>query len=197
MDAQQADRALPAWPDGPGTYLLLLRLSESAMIETGSRRRFRLPAGWYVYVGSALGGLRARLRRHARRSKPRHWHVDALRARADLVAVVYRESRERLECATAARLATLPGASVPVPGFGASDCRCRSHLFFFEQRPGLRLGPSWTVTPVETAQSKTVCEYGATSTKASMTLGPSRLSPHSMAASNSAALRAGRQGTPK
>ena len=31
--------------------------------------------------------------------------------------------------------ARLPRASVPMPGFGASDCGCPSHLFFFKMPP--------------------------------------------------------------
>jgi Uri superfamily endonuclease len=29
------------------------------------------------------------------------------------------------------------GAEVPLPGFGASDCRCRAHLFRFHAPPKL------------------------------------------------------------
>ena len=46
-------------------------------------------------------------------------------------------------------------------------------------------------------QSKTVTEYGSTSMKASMTLGPPRLRPQWMAASTSSTFRALRQGTLK
>ncbi len=108
-----------------------------------------LPAGWYVYVGSALGGLGARLCRHARPEKRRHWHVDALREAAELVAVACHVSPERLECAAAASIAALPGASLPAPRFSASDCRCAAHLVHFAQEPDLRLHPNWIVHPWE------------------------------------------------
>jgi sugar fermentation stimulation protein A len=97
-------------------------------------------------VGSALGGLGARLRRHARLTKRRHWHVDALREVASLVAVVARPGRERLECAVAAQVCGWPGASRPVPRFGASDCRCAGHLIHVDRRPALDLDDCWTVT---------------------------------------------------
>jgi Uri superfamily endonuclease len=32
----------------------------------------------------------------------------------------------------------LRGASVPIAGFGSSDCRCKTHLFFFTRRPSFR-----------------------------------------------------------
>ncbi len=46
-------------------------------------------------------------------------------------------------------------------------------------------------------QSYTVSEYGFTSIKASITLGPLRLKPQSMASLNPPASLAARQGTPK
>ncbi|MCY4388254.1 MAG: hypothetical protein OXC18_14270 [Desulfurellaceae bacterium] len=27
------------------------------------------------------------------------------------------------------------GASIPLPGFGASDCACLAHLYFFSRQP--------------------------------------------------------------
>jgi Uri superfamily endonuclease len=71
----------PPWEQaGPGTYLLLLRLPQPTTLAVGRLGALALPAGWYVYVGSALGGLGPRLRRHLRVAKPPHWHVDSLRA---------------------------------------------------------------------------------------------------------------------
>lgn len=91
-----------------------------------------LPAGDLVYVGSALGpgGLAARLARHVRPDKRPHWHIDHLTA--VLTPEIWRvdASGERLECAWVRDLLALPGASVPVSGFGSSDCRegCQAHL---------------------------------------------------------------------
>jgi sugar fermentation stimulation protein A len=131
----------------PGTYLLLLRLAAPTELQVGRLGRLELPPGWYVYIGSALGGLGPRLRRHARRGKVLHWHVDALREAAELVAVAFRVGRERLECAAAARVAALAGARAPAPRFGASDCRCATHLVYFESEPDLRLDSDWVVRP--------------------------------------------------
>jgi Uri superfamily endonuclease len=36
-------------------------------------------------------------------------------------------------------------AAAATPGFGASDCRCTTHLVCFTGEPDLRLGPGWTV----------------------------------------------------
>jgi sugar fermentation stimulation protein A len=127
----------------PGTYLLVLRLDAATQIEVGRLGRVAFPAGWYVYIGSALGGLGARLRRHARLEKRHHWHVDVLRAASILVAIAVRLSSERIECETAATVARLIGGSQPVLRFGSSDCHCRSHLVYFAGEPQLRLAPGW------------------------------------------------------
>lgn len=117
-------------PAAPGSYLLLLDLDTTARLTVGRLGTFEFPAGRYAYAGSARGpgGLRARVARHIRAEKRLHWHIDYLAARAPIVAVWYVESGKRLECLWAARLSDLPGASLPVDGFGSSDCRCQSHL---------------------------------------------------------------------
>jgi Uri superfamily endonuclease len=119
-----------ALPAAPGSYLLLLDLAAPTRLMVGRLGTFDFPAGRYAYAGSArgAGGLRARVARHLRSEKRLHWHVDYLAARAPVVEVWYVESIERLECAWAARLSALSGASVPVEGFGSSDCGCRAHL---------------------------------------------------------------------
>lgn len=120
-----------------GTYLLLARLNREVNIQVGKLGMFSFDAGWYAYAGSALGpgGLRARLARHARADKRLHWHIDYLLQHAVLETVWHAAYPERLECAWAAAIRNLPGAQTPVPGFGASDCRCTSHLVFLPLRP--------------------------------------------------------------
>lgn len=127
----------------PGTYLLLLHLAHPRDLIVGRLGLSALAAGWYVYVGSALGGLGSRLSRHARLEKRQHWHIDALRAVCTLEAIAARVGPERLECQIAATLATRPDATHPVHRFGSSDCRCRSHLLHFPARPDLAIGPEW------------------------------------------------------
>jgi Uri superfamily endonuclease len=83
--------------------------------------------GGYAYVGSALGGLEARIRRHLRAAKKNHWHIDYLLAKAPLRRIIIAESSQRLECRLADRLG---GQFDAVPSFGSSDCRCPGHLFF-------------------------------------------------------------------
>jgi Uri superfamily endonuclease len=126
--------------DHPGTYALVLSLPYAlADVCIGRLGRFRFPAGWYVYVGSARGpgGLAARLARHLRLDKPLHWHIDYFRAHARPVEIWYASGTQRRECAWAQAIAGLSGASIPVPRFGASDCRCSAHLIHFAAPPDL------------------------------------------------------------
>ena len=121
----------------PGTYALVLSSRASGYVRVGRLGRLRLQPGFYVYVGSALGsgGVRARLAYHLRASSRLHWHIDYLRRHAALEEVWYCHDCVRREHEWAQCLATQAGASVPLAGFGSSDCRCESHLYFFPSRP--------------------------------------------------------------
>ncbi|HIE08421.1 MAG TPA: GIY-YIG nuclease family protein [Armatimonadetes bacterium] len=123
-----------------GAYQLLLRLKRGRRIKVGKLGAFYLPAGWYVYTGSALKGLEARVRRHLSRPRSKRWHIDYLVECADsIVAFLYPSSR-RLECELNLKTLSLPGAEVPILGFGSSDCRtCPAHLVRFRRRPPLPL----------------------------------------------------------
>ncbi len=85
-----------------------------------------VPPGTYLYVGSAYGpgGLAARISRHTRKHKRRHWHIDALTEGHGVDAIRVYPGGD--ECALARELAERCPA---VKGFGSSDCHCPSHLF--------------------------------------------------------------------
>jgi Uri superfamily endonuclease len=124
-------------PNQPGTYVLILKLLDVATVDIGRLGRFQFPDGWYAYAGSARGpgGLAARISRHLRFPKPLHWHVDYLRAVAQPVQVWYATETRKRECIWAQALTSLPGASIPVSRFGASDCDCVAHLIHFATPP--------------------------------------------------------------
>ena len=115
----------------PGSYYLYLRLDRSTTITVGRLGTFRFPAGRYVYTGSALSGLEARLARHRRRHKKLHWHIDYLLQHARITRVRRFPSSDRCECRLNAAMLRRPGAEVIAPGFGSSDCSCPSHLVYF------------------------------------------------------------------
>jgi Uri superfamily endonuclease len=124
-------------PSEPGSYVLVMHLAESQEITVGKLGTFDFAAGWYAYAGSALGpgGLAARLAYHRRRNKTFHWHIDHLLAHAKLVEIWWAVESKRRECMWASALRAIPGARVPVANFGASDCRCLSHLVNLRQQP--------------------------------------------------------------
>lgn len=124
-----------------GTYVVWLRLVRETEISVGRLGNIHFPKGHFAYVGSAFGpgGLPARVGRHlAGTGRPR-WHIDDLRRRAAPVLAWVAARPERREHDWAAVLAALPGATLPVPGFGSSDCRCPAHLVHFRRRPGLKV----------------------------------------------------------
>jgi len=118
----------------PGVYLLTIRLPRTVTLSLAGTD-LRLKSGWYVYAGSAMNGLEGRLRRHLRTSQPRHWHVDGLLANGAVADIQLRPAAQRSEECTLAALVRDWAGACPIPGFGASDCRCGSHLAGFAQRP--------------------------------------------------------------
>jgi Uri superfamily endonuclease len=128
----------PPIPKSPGTYALMIRLRSSQNIQIGRLGQFHFPSGTYLYIGSALGpgGLAGRLNRHLRSAKAgsgveikRHWHIDYLWPHARIEAILYTQQKGTREHEWASLAGQLPGAAVPALRFGASDCRCASHLF--------------------------------------------------------------------
>lgn len=118
-----------------GCYSLIITLKRRKTIRVGKLGVARFPAGTYVYTGSATKGLAARVRRHCRRKKKIHWHIDHLLTLPDARVkkiITYPPARHQ-ECRQNQRIAARPGAAVILRGFGSSDCasRCPSHLFFF------------------------------------------------------------------
>lgn len=90
--------------------------------------------GVYVYVGSAQGpgGLPGRIERHhdvaLEVKRTRHWHIDYLLGSGEWIGAYGAETADPgAECALARELGRhVEQAHI---GFGASDCRCASHLF--------------------------------------------------------------------
>ena len=107
--------------------MLLIQLPEEQTITTGKLKATYFPRGYYAYVGSAMGGFKSRLNRHLKSNKKPHWHIDYLLEKASISEIVLCETKDRTECAVAQALSQQFDS---IPGFGSSDCKCRSHLFF-------------------------------------------------------------------
>ena len=121
-------------PAEKGAYAILLRLPGRLTVALPGQLETVLQPGWYLYCGSARGpgGLKARIARHLQSEKKIRWHIDRLTTiAATRLALPF--AGDLTECALADKAFATGGFSIPVPGFGSSDCRtCRSHLLRWE-----------------------------------------------------------------
>jgi Uri superfamily endonuclease len=132
-----------------GSCALVLQCPRGGRIEAGALGELEVVPGFYLYQGSAFGpgGIRARCLRHWRGGRPR-WHMDYLRPLCRLELVWFTHELHNREHEWTGLLAALPEARLPFSGFGASDCRCVSHLVWLPRPPsadvlaagGLELG---------------------------------------------------------
>jgi len=116
-----------------GSYLLILNLRNKRKIVVGSLGEVSFRKGIYIYVGSAMVNLTKRMERHRHIRKQHHWHVDELRAVAEFHSVLAIRSSIRFECEIAKALLGIAGWTVP--GFGCTDCSCKTHLFGISKDP--------------------------------------------------------------
>jgi len=133
-------RSIQDIPAAPGTYALVLILPRAQTLKIGRLGDFKLKQGGYLYVGSAFGpgGLAARIAHHFRVTLNPRWHIDYLRSGADPDRVWYTRDPLQREHQWAGIFAKMKPMQAPDPKFGASDCRCRSHLYRFEKLPPLK-----------------------------------------------------------
>lgn len=132
---------MEVFPAHSGSYVLWLRLGRKRRIQIGRLGEQLFSPGYYAYTGSAFGpgGLRARLTHHLKKSPRPHWHIDYLKNCSAYIDVWFSSDDENREHRWAEALSSLSGATVPITGFGASDCTCRSHLLHFASLPDISL----------------------------------------------------------
>lgn len=118
-------RSAATEPVSPRTYQLLIEVAVPVTVRVGHFGTFEFPVGQYVYTGSAVRNLEARVKRHLAAEKRLRWHIDFLLAVPDVRVYEVRRFAEA-ECTVNERTK----GEVVVAGFGASDCRhrCGSHL---------------------------------------------------------------------
>ena len=117
-----------------GSYLLILENVEDRTIAVGRLGDIFFPKGWYVYVGSAMNALDARVQRHQQKRKKTRWHIDYIAATVMTVKKVYPIRKiERIESELARAVGHISDGSIK--GFGASDSQENSHLFYFNTVP--------------------------------------------------------------
>ncbi len=116
-----------------GSYMLILHLKKDQRIRIGQLGEVPFNKGYYLYVGSAMKNLNKRIERHRRRRKKLFWHIDYLREHAEFCAALPVRTGTPLECEIAEKMNDI--SDWPIPGFGASDCKCSAHLFGFRSDP--------------------------------------------------------------
>lgn len=111
-----------------GSYILLIKLSNDRIIKYGIKKKKFFKKGFYIYVGSALNNLEARIERHIRsNNKKIFWHIDYLLIYCQILKIFYRENIYREECDIAN---LLKKRFIPISDIGSSDCKCKTHLFY-------------------------------------------------------------------
>jgi len=117
-------------PAKKGSYVLILRNDARQNIPVGRLGTLNFREGIYTYTGSAMGGLSRRINHYLKEIERPFWHIDAIIPRFKLTTLWLFPSNIRQECQIAHLFSQEPGAT-PIKGFGSSDCRCFTHLFYF------------------------------------------------------------------
>ena len=117
-----------------GSYILIMQSREKIELNIGKLGTVNFKQGYYVYVGSAMGGVNERIKRHSRKNKKKHWHIDYLTPEHMSIKEIYIVyMAQRIEELLAQRIEKISLGGVQ--GFGASDSSLSSHLFFFASPP--------------------------------------------------------------
>jgi len=122
-----------------GAYLLFVHLKEDSRIKIGALGTISFKEGYYCYVGSAMNSLKGRINRHLKRKKTARWHIDYLlkNRNARIMKVCEFPSSRKIECDLSRKVRDK--ADSGIKGFGCSDCKCVTHLYFFDHVPSCQL----------------------------------------------------------
>ena len=104
------------------SYVLILFNEIEREIAVGRLGRVKFLPGYYYYVGSANSGVH-RVKRHFSMQKRKRWHIDYISSILQVIGAVLTHHNE---CELASKFSRFQ----PIPHFGCSDCKCRSHLFY-------------------------------------------------------------------
>ncbi len=115
-----------------GCYCLIINVDSKKTIKIGKKLgKIQFEKGYYVYVGSAMNSLMARIKRHLSDDKKLHWHVDYLLKHSEITEIIYNESTKKIECELSQFISSKTDG---ITNFGCSDCNCETHLYYFENK---------------------------------------------------------------
>ncbi len=111
-----------------GTYILIVEISKPIKVKVGSLGLVDFKKGIYAYIGSAMNSLNKRIKRHAKKQKKIHWHLDYLTSLPEVeVKKAYVFFNKRIE----EKLSTdFAKKYKGVKKFGASDMKKVSSNFY-------------------------------------------------------------------
>jgi Uri superfamily endonuclease len=112
-----------------GTYCLIIYCNIYTSVNVGKLGEIKFLPGYYIYIGSALNNMDKRIKRHMDMKKKIFWHIDYLTSNKDFkpYGAYVINDKKRMECRKADEFQK---ELQSIPGFGSSDCRCGSHLFY-------------------------------------------------------------------
>ncbi|MBN2016840.1 MAG: DNA/RNA nuclease SfsA [Candidatus Cloacimonetes bacterium] len=117
-----------------GSYVLVLQNDTDFSKQIGLLGEVFFKKGYYVYVGSAMNILDARISRHYRSRKKVHWHLDYVTPKPMKIIKSYPiRSSVPLEQEIVKCISNI--ADGFIKSFGASDSKERSHLLYFKDNP--------------------------------------------------------------
>ena len=117
-----------------GCYQLLIKLEYDRRVKIGALGPVLFKAGYYIYTGRAKRGLESRVRRHLGETKKKHWHIDYLLEKCEIVDIFYYRGRLDECIINGERLKGLKKHRI-IRKFGSSDCKCSGHLIWTDERP--------------------------------------------------------------
>ena len=116
-----------------GVYIIVLKVRGVVDVSVGSLGNIRFYPGYYLYVGSGMNGLSSRMSRHLKKRKNIHWHIDYLVDVADDVRAYPIRGMQTSDNHLSERVSEVYKSAIP--GFGSSDSRHETHLFFSPDNP--------------------------------------------------------------
>jgi len=114
-----------------GLYILIVDMPETRL-KIGALGIVEIKEGSYCYAGSAMNGLDQRISRHLSKKKKVRWHIDHLTIESNGIEA-YETICEGIEECDLCAIIQKNGGSGTIKGFGCSDCKCPTHLFYLPE----------------------------------------------------------------
>ncbi len=131
LKKQNIESSLEVLKFNSGIYLLIIELDDDLKIRIGALGEIEFKKGIYCYVGSAQKNLIQRLKRHLRKDKKLHWHIDYLLRYAKVRRIYVAPLNKEYESIIANELMKYFDY---ILNFGNSDAKKdKSHLFFINK----------------------------------------------------------------